>query len=103
MLLEGEGPIRMPDYDVAFKALVARVADEIGVPVLRGLRSRNSTDGCVPSRRGYPTVTLVSVDRNKLLPNYHLYTDTAENVDYECVALAARLTEAVARRLSDKS
>ena len=53
-----------------------------------------------PSRYGYPTATLVSLDRRKLIPNYHLHTDVPENVDYECVAMAARLTEAVARRIA---
>ncbi|WP_329312221.1 M28 family peptidase [Streptomyces sp. NBC_01262] len=100
VLLEGEGPVRMHDYDASFKALVADCADQAGVTVLRGLRSRNSTDGSVPQRHGYPTATLVSVDSGKLLPNYHLYTDIPDNVDYTCVAGAVRLTEAVARRLA---
>jgi hypothetical protein len=68
--------------------------------VLRGLRSRNSTDGSVPQRHGYPTATLVSVDSGKLLPNYHLYSDVPDNVDYTCVADAVCLTESVARRLA---
>src|SRR5262249_36766811 len=70
VLLEGEGPVRMHDYGAAFKDLVERCAVETGVPVLRGLRSRNSTDGAVPHRYGYPTATVVSVDDRKLLPHY---------------------------------
>jgi hypothetical protein len=100
VMLEGEGPVRMHDYGTSFKALVTDCARDIGVPVLRGLRSRNSTDGSVPHRHGFPTVTLVSVDDRKLIPHYHLYSDTPENVDYDCVARAARLTDAVARRLA---
>jgi hypothetical protein len=100
VLLEGEGPVRMHDYDPAFKALVADAAAAEGVEVLRGLRSRNSTDGVVPSKLGHPTATVVSVDEQKLLPNYHLYSDLPENVDYDCVGDALRLAEAVARRLA---
>ncbi len=100
MLLEGEGTVRMHDYGDPFKALVAECARENGIAVLRGLRSHNSTDGSVPLRHGFPSATLVSVDRQKLLPNYHLYTDTPENIDYRSVQDAALLTEAVARRLS---
>lgn len=100
VLLEGEGPVRMQDYDRESTELVARCADAVGVPLLRGLRSRNSTDGSVPLRHGYPTATLVSVDDRKLLPHYHLDTDLPENVDVDCVAGAARLVEAVARRLA---
>ena len=50
------------------------------------MRSRNSTDAVIPSRAGYPTATLTSVDRHKALSNYHLMTDTPENVDYTTVS-----------------
>ncbi|MFC4031670.1 M28 family peptidase [Streptomyces polygonati] len=100
VMLEGEGPVRMHDYGGRFKDLVADCAHRAGVPLRRGLRSRNSTDGSVPHRHGFPTVTVVSVDDRKLIPNYHLPSDTPDNVDYTCVANAARLTEAVARRLA---
>lgn len=97
VLLDGEGPLRMEWYDTGMSELVARCADELGILLHRGLRSRNSTDGVVPMRAGYPAATLVSVDEAKLLPHYHLYSDTPQNVDYGCVADAAQLTEAVAR------
>jgi hypothetical protein len=97
VLLDGEGPLRMERYDADLNELVARCADELGIFLHRGLRSRNSTDGVVPMRAGYPTATLVSVDDAKLLPHYHLYSDTPENVDYRCVADAAQLAEAVVR------
>jgi hypothetical protein len=100
VLLEGEGPVRMHDYDSDFKGLVARCAADRDIPLLRGLRSRSSTDGSVPRRHGYPTATVVSVDRRKLMPHYHLDSDLPEHVDYDCVANAARLAEAVARALS---
>jgi Zn-dependent M28 family amino/carboxypeptidase len=100
VMLEGEGTVRMHDYSPPFKDLVAGCAHDAGITLLRGLRSRNSTDGCVPSHYGFPTVTLVSVDSQKLLPNYHLYSDTPENVDYASVRDTVRLAEAVARRLA---
>ena len=100
VLLEGEGTVRMHGYDEPFKDLVAACAAQCEVPLLRGLRSRNSTDGCVPLAHGFPAATLVSVDDSKLLPNYHLYSDTPENVDYRSVTGAVRLTEAVIRRLA---
>jgi hypothetical protein len=100
VLLEGEGPVRMHDYDDDFKDLVARCAADSDIPLLRGLRSRSSTDGAVPRQHGYPTATVVSVDGRKLLPHYHLDSDLPEHVDYGCVANAARLGEAVARALA---
>lgn len=101
VMLEGEGPLRMEPYNAGFGDLVARCAVEQGVFVHRGLRSRNSTDGVVPNRHGYPTACLVSVDDERLLPHYHLPSDLPEHVDYRCVADAAQLTEAVARALAE--
>lgn len=99
VLLEGEGTVRMHDYDPAFKDRIARCAASHDIRLRRRLRSRNSTDGSVPRRHGYPTATVVSVDHRKLLPHYHLDSDLPEYVDYACVADAARLAEAVARSL----
>jgi hypothetical protein len=90
----------MHDYAAGFKDLVAGWAHDEGIPLLRGLRSHNSTDSAVPRRYGYPVATLVSIDDQKLIPHYHLDTDTPEHVDYSCVAAAARLVETVARRLA---
>ena len=100
VLLEGEGPVRMHDYDSAFKDRVQACASAHGIALTRGLRSRSSTDGVVPSRHGYPTATLVSVDHRKLMPHYHLHTDLPEHLDYTGILDAVRLVEAVARDLA---
>jgi Zn-dependent M28 family amino/carboxypeptidase len=100
ILLEGEGPVVMEDYhDRSFRDLVARAGERTGAHVRRGMRSRNSTDAVIPSRAGYPTATITSMDRYKALSNYHKMSDTPENVDYTTVAQALVLTEAVAREL----
>ena len=100
IMLEGEGPIVMEDYhDRGFRDLVARAAEGAGAPLVRGLRARSSTDAVLPSRAGYPTATLVSMNRYKALSNYHLMSDTPANVDYRTVEQALVVTEAVARRL----
>jgi Iap family predicted aminopeptidase len=54
----------------------------------------------IPSRAGYPTATITSMDRYKALSNYHKMSDTPENVDYRTVFHALTLTEAVARELA---
>jgi hypothetical protein len=101
IMLEGEGTLVMEDYhNRGFRDLVARAAEQAGAPVVRGLRSRTSTDAVVPSRAGYPTATLVSVDRYKALSNYHQLSDTPENVNYRTVRHALTVTEAVARELA---
>jgi Iap family predicted aminopeptidase len=91
----------MEDYfDRGFRDLVERAALSAGAPVRRGMRARNSTDAVIPSRAGYPTATLASMDRNKVLSNYHKMTDTPENVDYRTAEHALIVTEAVARELA---
>ena len=100
-MCEGEGPVVMEDYyDRRFRDLIARVADQSGAPLRRGMRARNSTDAVIPSHARYPTATLVSIDRHKALSNYHLPSDTPDNVDYRTVAHALHVTEAVARELA---
>ena len=101
ILLEGEGPLVMEDYcDRRFRDLVCRAAERASFPIRRGMRSRASTDAVIPSRAGYPTATLASMDRYKALSNYHQPSDTPENLDYRTVARAVEVSEAVARELA---
>ena len=101
VMLEGEGPVVMEDYhDRSFRDLVERCALATGAPLQRGLRARSSTDAVIPSRAGFPTATLASIDRHKALSNYHLMSDTPENVVYRTVAQALTVAEAVARQLA---
>jgi acetylornithine deacetylase/succinyl-diaminopimelate desuccinylase-like protein len=100
VLLEGEGPVVMRDYQAEFKDLAADCAAQLGIPLTRGLRSRNSTDSEVPRRHGFPVATIVSLDQDKLIPHYHLDSDTAEHVDLGSVDDSARLAEAIVRRLA---
>lgn len=103
-LVEGEGCFVMEDYyDRPYRDLIGRVAERDGTPLRRGMRSRASTDSVLPSRMGIPTATLVSIDRHKALSNYHLPSDTPENVCYPTVACAVDLAESVARELAAKS
>lgn len=99
MELEGEGMLVMRDYPDDFKDLVSDVAAEVGVPLVRGLRFRNATDGLIALKAGYPTVMLGSINRYKAPDNYHWPTDTADNVDYGTVVGAIRVCDGVVRRL----
>jgi Peptidase family M28 len=102
VLLEGEGVLKIEDYpDPSFRDLIADTAAAVGIPLVRGQRARSSTDSVIPSRAGYPTATVTSFEPDtKLLSNYHLPTDTPENLDFETVREGVDLTEALARRLA---
>ncbi len=100
-LVEGEGCFVMEDYyDRPYRDLIGRVAERDGIPLRRGMRSRASTDSVIPNRMGVPVATVVSIDRHKALSNYHLMSDTPENVCYPTVACAVDLAESVARELA---
>ncbi len=101
IMLEGEGPVVMEDYhDSGFRDLVMRCAERTGASLKRGFRARSSTDAVIPSRYGYPTATLSSVNRHKALSNYHLMSDTPENLDYGTITEALDVAEALARSLA---
>lgn len=105
IMLEGEGTTVMQDYcDPAFRDLVARAAQHApsstGGRMRRGMRSRNSTDAVIMSRAGYPTACFSSINRYKELSNYHLMSDTPENLVYETVMHAVSVTESVVHELS---
>jgi hypothetical protein len=82
-----------------FRDLGARAGERADAPFRRGMRARNSTDAVIPSRMGYPIACFASMDRYKALSNYHLMSDTPENVDYDTVGHAVTIAEAVAREL----
>jgi len=102
-MLEGEGAFVMEDYfDRGLRDLVERVANEEGIPLRRGMRASTSTDSLIPSRMGYPTACLISLNRHKGLSNYHAPTDVPENLSYRTIACATDLAEGVARRLAPR-
>lgn len=104
LLVEGEGPFRMEDYcDPGFRDLIAAAARRAGLPLRRGVRARASTDAVLPTRAGYPTATLASWEPDtKLLSNYHLMSDTPENLRFETVAHAVDVVHALASELAQE-
>ena len=97
-MAEGEGTLKVREFSPEFKELIADTAQASDIDLQRGISARSSTDACVPLRAGYPTALLASLDDHRALANYHWPTDTAENLDYGCVADCAALLEAVIRR-----
>jgi hypothetical protein len=101
IMLEGEGPFWMSDYtDPGFRDLIARCAVEQGIALERGYRARASTDSVITSRAGYPSTCLTSLNEWHGISNYHLMSDTPDNLNYGTIAHATRIAYAVARHLS---
>ncbi len=99
-LIEGEGMLWMRDYPDDFKDRVEACADASGVELRRGMRFRNSTDGLIALRAGYPTVSIGSVDDFKVPANYHWPTDVAANVHHPSVEDAIALCTTIVRDLA---
>ena len=102
LVLRGEGMIRMREYPARSLALLDGIAEELGISLFPNLRLRNATDGVLPLAAGYECASLCSCTRLKQPANYHWPTDVPENVDYNTLADAVRLTEAVVRRLDER-
>ena len=101
LMLEGEGPIWMEEHTGPdFRDLIAELAGERGIELERGLHARASTDTVIPSRAGYPSAFIGSITDWRLPANYHLMSDTPENLDYGAVARATELAYGVGARLA---
>ncbi|HEX8857174.1 MAG TPA: M28 family peptidase [Thermoleophilaceae bacterium] len=97
--LEAEGMVRMRHFPRRLLELLHECAGELGVYVQRGLSFRNTTDATVALKAGYPAVMIGSADEFMIPTDYHWPTDTADRVNYPTVADAARLVQAMIRRL----
>jgi hypothetical protein len=102
MVLRGEGFLRMREYPPEALALIDGLAEELGIWLFPNLRLRNGTDGMEAMAAGYPTVALCSCTDFKQPGNYHWHDDIAANVNFETMADAVRLAEAVVRRLDQR-
>jgi Zn-dependent M28 family amino/carboxypeptidase len=104
IMVEGEGPFVMHRFDAAFADRVATVCESAtGAPLRRGILARASSDSIIPSRAGYPTAMLASWEPDtKLISNYHLMSDTPENLVYGTIERAVDVAEALARDLSSR-
>ncbi len=100
-VLRGEGMLGITEYPPRSLALLDGVAGELDIELIPGLRNRNATDAVVPLAHGYECASLVSVTNLHQLSNYHWPTDVPENVDYDTLADAIRLSETVIRRLDE--
>jgi acetylornithine deacetylase/succinyl-diaminopimelate desuccinylase-like protein len=97
-VVEGEGMLRMRDYDERSREALARAGEAAGVELMRGLRTVAATDGLISLRAGYPTCTLGGVDETKFPANYHWPSDTPDNLSWESVEAAAAVAERYVRR-----
>jgi hypothetical protein len=102
LVLRGEGFLKMNEYPPRSLAFMDGLAEELGVWLFPNLRLHNGTDGLESARAGYETAVLAGCTDLKQPANYHWSHDLAENVDFETVGDAIRLSEAAIRRLGER-
>ena len=100
ILLEGEGMLTRRPYSGALKDTIEAAARDADVDLLREHWLSFGSDALIGLRRGYRTALIASFDEHKLPSNYHQHTDTADRIDYDTVARAAKVTEATVRRIA---
>ncbi len=102
LVLRGEGFLKMREYPQRSLDFMDGLAEELGIWLYPNLRLHNGTDGLEPASAGYETAVLAGCTDLKQPANYHWWHDLAENVEFETVADAVRLSEAAIRRLGER-
>ena len=102
LILRGEGFLKLREYPARSLAFMDGLAEELGIWLYPNLRLHNGTDGLEPACAGYQTAVLAGCTDLKQPANYHWGHDLAENVEFDTVADAVRLSEAAIRRLGER-
>ena len=96
----GEGMIKFYPYSPTLVHLARQVAR---TPPFQDVTPhayrRAYFDALVPAARGYEALSLIALDEEDQIPNWHWPTDTLENVDVALVKKTADYSEAIVRRL----
>ncbi len=101
-VLRGEGFLKMWEYPRPALDLIDGLAEELGIWLFPNLRLHNGTDGLEALAAGYPTAALCSCTDLKQPANYHWPSDVSDNVDFDTLSDAVRLSEALIRRLDER-
>lgn len=102
LVLRGEGFLKMREYPARSLAFIDGLAEEMGIWLYPNLRLHNGTDGLESMAAGYETVALCGCTDLKQPANYHWWHDLAENVEFDTVADAIRLSEEAIRRVGQR-
>jgi Peptidase family M28 len=102
ILIEGEGMLRMRDYDSALRDELQAAADEAEVPLWRGLRlGAGGTDALPAMRSGYRAACIAACTDLKVPANYHWNSDVPENLCWETIEQATLVAMRLVRRVGE--
>lgn len=98
----GEGMLLYQRYDADLIQLAEELSRRQGGPVKPLANWLLPTDGLLPAKAGYPTLSFLALDDDGI-PNYHWHTDTIERVDRGVVELTERFIWDCLTELGERS
>ncbi len=102
ILIEGEGMLRIRDYDSSLRHELQAAADEAEVPLWRGLRlGAGGTDALPALRSGYRAACIAACTDLKVPANYHWKSDVPENLCWQTIEQATRVVMRLVRRVGE--
>jgi hypothetical protein len=102
ILIEGEGMLRMRDYDRSLRDELQAAADEVDVDLRRGLRlGAGGTDALPALRSGYRSACIAACTDLKVPANYHCKTDVPQNLCWQTIEQAAVVATRLVRRVGE--
>jgi hypothetical protein len=94
--IRSEGLLGKVSFPPALNDIASRIAASGGFGDVTPTDLLAATDGHVPAMRGYPTLSLISLEANGVPRNYHRAEDTVDAIDTDMVVRAADFGAAVA-------
>ena len=94
--IRSEGVLAKAYFPPALNEIARRVAASGAFGEVTPTDLLAATDGHVPAARGYPTLSLISLEANGIPRNYHRREDTVDGIDTAMVVRAADFGAAVA-------
>ena len=101
--MEGEGFLKLYPYHREAVEMAAKVASERGFEEVRSHTIRLGTDALVPTRHGFPALTVDSVNEGGSVSNYHWPTDTPDNIDVSSVQRAVAFAKRLVKLLDERA
>jgi len=98
-----EGFVRVRPYSQELISIAEKLKENGDFPEIGTYEVRMGTDGMVPLVRGFKAITIISVNENNIVPNYHCSLDIPENVDISVTERARDFALRMIRELDAKT
>ncbi|HCK99097.1 MAG TPA: hypothetical protein DHW42_03205 [Candidatus Marinimicrobia bacterium] len=96
----GEGMLLYYKYDESLLNICNSLTKLPEYADIRPLEYRRAYfDALVFAQHGYPCTTLIALDDQGLIPNWHWYSDTIDNIDYKTIQQAVNFTVDLVRKI----